>query len=276
MPLPTFIVIGTMKGGTTSLNHYLKHHPQAGMTKKKEINFFCKDEIWGKGVNWYKEQFTNTEQAKVFGDVSPRYSKCHSHPLTAKRMHDTVPGAKLIYLVRDPIKRILSHYSHNYSQLQTDLTFSDYLDENIKETGNAVMSSMYWAQLEYYLKYFPKEQIKVVKSEDLLTNRKEALFDIFDYIGIEHYWDDELFNQERNQGSVRARPRPFVSWTRKYPSLFRIVYKLSTTKMRGILSVEFPRPKPTEEQIERLQDIFKPDIRELSKFSGIDFSEWYE
>ena len=276
MPLPTFIVIGTMKGGTTSLNHYLKHHPQVGMTKKKEINFFCKDNIWANGVDWYKAQFDNPEQAIAFGDVSPRYSKCHSHPLTPKRMHETVPGAKLIYLVRDPIKRLLSHYAHNYSQLQTDYTFSEYLDDNIENTGNAIRSSLYWAQLEHYLQHFPKEQIKVVKSEDLLTKRKEALFDIFDYIGIEHYWDDKLFNQERNQGSVRARPRAFVSWTRTYPKLFKLVYRLATNKMRGLLSTEFPRPKPTEEQVQRMHDIFKPDTQKLTDFSGIDFSDWFK
>ena len=274
MPLPTFIVIGAMKSGTTSLNKYFKHHPQICMSQKKEINFFCNDNVWKHGVDWYSGNFEKSPDTIAFGDVSPNYSKCHTSPLAPVRMHETVPNARLIYIVRNPVKRFISHYIHNFAKMQTSKSFSEYLNDEIENKGNALRTSLYWEQLQRYLDYFPADNFKIIKSEELLNNRRETLSDIFDFIGVENHWDD-AYNEESNVGSLKVRPRWIVSWTRRHPRLFDRIWKRRNGKLRGLLFRAFSRPDPSEDQLKQLTAVFKPDSEKLSDFCDIDFSDWY-
>jgi hypothetical protein len=56
--LPNLIIIGAMKGGTTSLHYYLNLHPQIWMSREKELYFFVSERNWNKGIEWYKSNFT--------------------------------------------------------------------------------------------------------------------------------------------------------------------------------------------------------------------------
>ena len=67
--LPDFIIIGTMKGGTTSLHHYLSQHPEIFMSKQKELNFFIEERNRRRGLKWYESQFNGTE--RIRGEASP-------------------------------------------------------------------------------------------------------------------------------------------------------------------------------------------------------------
>ena len=112
--LPNLVIIGGMKCGTTSLHYYLSQHPEIYMSRDKELDFFIEEKNWHKGIEWYESQFN--VQAKVIGETSPNYTCRHCFPGVPKRMNELLPDAKLIYLVRHPIKRIVAHYLHNYSE----------------------------------------------------------------------------------------------------------------------------------------------------------------
>jgi len=108
--LPNLIIIGAMKCATTSLHYYLNLHPQISMSEEKELDFFIHKNNWHKGIEWYKTNFTGN--ASVYGESSPNYTKYPFFNGVPERMHAVVPDAKLIYVVRDPIERIISHYIH--------------------------------------------------------------------------------------------------------------------------------------------------------------------
>jgi hypothetical protein len=111
--LPTFIVIGAMKAGTTSLYHYLRHHEQVFMPKVKELDFFVEEMNWPRGIHWYTQQFAGAAAGVLAsGEASTSYSKYPQHAGVPERMAATVPDVKLLYVVRDPIARIRSHYRH--------------------------------------------------------------------------------------------------------------------------------------------------------------------
>jgi Sulfotransferase family len=124
--LPTLVVIGAMKCGTTSLHGYLDAHPDVGMSQPKELNFFFGHGIesaddaetwtfgnWHRGTDWYAAQFD--PGCPVRGEASPGYTS-PSHPEAAARMAAVVPGARLVYAVRDPVRRAVSQYGHHLRQ----------------------------------------------------------------------------------------------------------------------------------------------------------------
>src|ERR687895_1673032 len=109
--LPNLIIIGGLKCGTTSIHHYLGLHPEIQMSKPKELNFFVHELNWDLGLPWYRGRFDS--RFPVRGESSPHYTNQPRYTGVPERIHDTVPDAKLIYMVRDPISRILSHWRHS-------------------------------------------------------------------------------------------------------------------------------------------------------------------
>src|SRR4051812_14286994 len=110
--LPNLIIIGAQKCGTTSLHKYLHCHPEVEMSKPKELDFFAEKSTkstWFKGSEWYKSCFPQSD-AKIYGESSPSYTGYPIFKNVPARMHGLIPDAKLIYLVRDPIQRVVSAY----------------------------------------------------------------------------------------------------------------------------------------------------------------------
>jgi len=115
--LPNLVVVGAMKCGTTALHGFLDRHPEIAMSDPKELNFFFgpaagsgDDAPWAegnrhRGVGWYRHQFPVA--APVRGESSPGYTS-PSEPHVAARMAALIPGARLVYLVRDPVERAVS------------------------------------------------------------------------------------------------------------------------------------------------------------------------
>lgn len=109
--LPDIIIIGAMKGGTTSLYHYLASHPDVVASRDKETDFFRSRKHFSKGIEWYRQQFRGAGTHAL--EASPNYTKRHKFRGVPRRMHSVLPEAKLVYVLRDPVERIISHYMHN-------------------------------------------------------------------------------------------------------------------------------------------------------------------
>src|SRR5688572_4751100 len=105
--LPSFLIIGVQRGGTTSLYDYLVQHPRIAPAKRKEVHYF--DIRYPNGPAWYRKQFSwwlNVRRNVMTGEASPYYI---FHPAVPDRVRETVPDAKLIVLLREPVARALSH-----------------------------------------------------------------------------------------------------------------------------------------------------------------------
>jgi hypothetical protein len=114
--LPNFIIIGAMKCGTTSLYYQLSEHKEVKMSIQKETNFFIRKRDfekgrYEKGRDWYESCFPEGGMAR--GECSPNYTKVHLFPGVAQRMQELLPDVRLVYMVRDPIERLVSHYVQN-------------------------------------------------------------------------------------------------------------------------------------------------------------------
>jgi Sulfotransferase family len=275
MTLPTFLIIGTMKGGTTSLHGYLRQHPDVFMPERKELNFFLneyagspidppEERNWSRGITWYERQFAGAEDARAVGEASANYSRYPTYPGVAERVAEVVPQMKLIYLIRNPIDRVLSHYLHDFANgrerrpLQIAVRYDD----------RYLAPSRYAAQLERYFRVFPSSQVLLLKTDDLLARRAETVGRVLDFIGVDSTVHLRLdFEAHRSSEKVektralafarRSRARRFVP-----PPIRRRLRQLLANPL-NTSKIELDR-----ETREFLALQFATDARRLSEFTG--------
>jgi len=201
--LPTFLVIGAPKAGTTSLHNYLGAHPEVFMPETKELNFFVAELNWSRGRDWYERQFEAALDAKAVGEASPLYTQHPHYRGVAERAAGLVPEAKLIYLVRDPLAQMLSHYAdrRRWGSERRPVGKALLDDPVYLETAR------YAFQLEQFLAHFPRERVHVVLSERLrsVETRAGALAGILRFLGVDDHWTSGAIAEEHNVGIATRR-----------------------------------------------------------------------
>ena len=110
---PNLFIIGAMKSGTTTLHEYLDSHPQIAMSRIKEPGFFVEELTLRQGEDWYLSLFEQDDRFRYRGESSTHYTKLPVFRGVAERLSRFNPEARLIYIMRNPIERLVSHYWHN-------------------------------------------------------------------------------------------------------------------------------------------------------------------
>jgi hypothetical protein len=268
--LPNLIVIGAMKGGTSSLHNYLDLHPQISMSHPKELDFFVLEKNWPRGVQWYESHFT--DGTRIRGESSPNYTKCHFFAGVPERVHSIVPEAKLIYVLRDPIERIISHYVHNIAARWDDRRFPAALRENI----DYVSCSKYYMQLEKYLDCFPKRDTLIIASEDLHRRRRQTLQEVFRFLGVDDAFYTEGFSKVLHESSAKRRKTKAGWLLARVPGrkAIRSLFPSSSRFANGLSKREIKRPVLTEDLRQELIDALRDDVELLKEYTGSDFEHW--
>lgn len=191
---PGFIIIGAQKGGTTSLYHYLTEHPDVGTPLKKEIHYF--DFNVDKGPDWYLAHFPLRGEAVVVGEASPSYLP---HPDAPGRLYALLPEVKLIALLRHPVDRAYSHHQMNVRKGVETLPFEEAIarePERLADGGDPSSSQGNWRffsylsrgfyaeQLERWLTFFPRENMLIIKSEDLYEEPGQIYNQTLEFLGL--------------------------------------------------------------------------------------------
>ncbi len=267
--LPNTIIIGAMKCGTTSLHEYLSYHPDVSMSENKETNFFVREQNWSKGLGWYRQHFKT--HAQVIGESSPNYARFPIFPGVPERIRMIVPHAKLILCVRDPIKRMLSHYIHSYSIGRENRSLEQaFRDER---ANPYLLCSSYHYQIEQYLPYFAPSQIKVVVLEELEADPQKTLRDVFEFLGVDADYTDERYTRpSRTMPAAATRRRsPLKSWMVRHR--VRGYYWLERNTP-WIFGPPIPKPELTPELRDYLAEKLAPDVAALREFSGHTLSSW--
>lgn len=179
--LPNFLIIGAMKAGTTSLYYYLRGHPRVFMSDEKEIHFFNRDRNWEQGATWYERFFEGVGDVDAVGEASPGYSMYPHRRGVPERIASLMPNVRLIYVIRDPIDRMRSHYAHRQASGSVVLP----IDEELLENPLYLDMSRYALQIEQYLDHFGRDQLLVVVSEDLRSDRAATMATVFTFLGVD-------------------------------------------------------------------------------------------
>ncbi|NEP76369.1 sulfotransferase, partial [Okeania sp. SIO2G5] len=129
MKKPDFIIIGAMKCATSSLHEQLALQPNFFMSQLKEPNFFSNDEEYRKGIDAYWSHFQEAQLTDFCGESSTHYTKLPTYPQTIERIQKDLPNAKFIYVMRHPIKRLVSQYIHEWSQRVIEVDIETAIDQ---------------------------------------------------------------------------------------------------------------------------------------------------
>lgn len=184
--LPDFLIIGAQKCGTTALRDTLDGHPEIhialGERDSGELHFFDVEKNWERGVDWYRSHFDSPD--RVQGEKTPRYiflPKCH------QRMADTVPAARLIVCLRNPVDRAYSHWNH-YNQVSERTTRRGWevmsFEEVIEKRPDVIQRGLYAGQLASLLERFPREQFQIIISERLRAEPQATYARLCEFLGV--------------------------------------------------------------------------------------------
>lgn len=265
--LLNLVVIGAMKCGTSSLHNYLKLHPQIYMAPAKELDFFIKKRpFYQRGLSWYESNF-NREEAKgksIIGEASPNYTKCHAFPGVPECMHNVIPNAKLIYILRDPVKRAVSHYLHQYiaryEHREVNEAFQSF------ENNHYVQSSQYGLQLEQFLPYYDLKNILVLTLEELSKNSETTLKKVFEFLEVDPDFQHPDFLQIHHQSSIKRRRTNFGAQLYSLPQGSRLCNFFSQVAMESV-----KKPVLSTQTESRLRDFFHADVEKLSTLTHQNF-----
>jgi hypothetical protein len=224
---PDFLLIGTKRGGTTSLYRQLETHdaylplfPSAARLPMREnmkgVHFFDTHHHYGRA--WYRSHFPSRRAraarvaavgAAFTGDASPYYL---FHPLAAERAAAAVPDAKLVVLLRDPIERTISHWAEQTRNGVETLSLADALAAEPTRLGDSgahlasgrvrtsfaheqqsyASQSEYAASLERWIRHFGRERLLVLFSEDYYADPLVALRQVTDFLGVAPHGEVDL------------------------------------------------------------------------------------
>ncbi|MCB9283020.1 MAG: sulfotransferase domain-containing protein [Lewinellaceae bacterium] len=280
-PLPTFIICGAPKAGTTSLYHYLSQHPEVCMSSIKETDFFQHN--YGKGLSWFKSLYEHYNGEKAIGEVSPGNMITPEAP---QRIHDFIPDAKLIFILRDPIDRIWSHFQfEKYRGLIDPVeTFAGFLSspqkypflERYKQLG------FYYNQLKEYQQFFSPEQMLILQYEDFKEDPTSFVNCILGFIGVNQI--EQLDFSERKNTTKELRFKRVYSILRKVAKPLKYILtdnpenKLWWSVKSGIRDLFLSKGKrkdvPDEESIKYLISLYKDQVQALQQEMKIDVSKW--
>jgi hypothetical protein len=274
--LPNLVVIGAAKCASTSLHEYLDAHPQIQMSRPKELDFFVPEKNRGRGLNWYEQQFGI---APVRGETSPSYTVHPFRPGVPERMHAVIPDARLIYLVRDPIERIVSHYLHRVVNHPHIGSF----EQALTDPGHGpelIAYSRYWSQLEQYLEQFPAAQILVVDSDELRARREKTMDGVYRFLGVDPAFRTPELERWHNPGTPHRR------LTACGQRVLRVLHatlgqrgalavrRSATSAVRSRFRMPYERPMPGPELRARLEEELGPEVEQLRRHTGLRFPGW--
>jgi len=275
--LPNAIIIGAMKCATTSLHFYLNLHPEIAMSRVKELNFFVRERNWHKGTSWYQSNFRRG--TKIRGESSVSYTNWPARRGIPGRMYAVVPHVKLIYSVRDPIDRIISHYAYSQADGLETRSFSQIL-ENLGDNNPYIARSKYFMQIERYLDVFPVSNLLIVTVEELYHRRRATLQKIFRFLDVDATFCSEKFEDIIHKSAEKRRKTPLglilkgvyeKSIARAFPLRLRM-------RMGQFLSIPFSRevvkPAVNDTVREALASVLRKDLDRLRTFAGRKFRDW--
>jgi Sulfotransferase family len=293
--MPNFFIIGAHKSGTSALYHYLSQHPQIYMCPIKEPGFFFSD-LWRAGnyresaistLEEYRALFQGVVNEVAVGEASTGYLYV---PGVAQNISRTVPEAKLIAILRNPMDRAYSHYLMNIRDGdQWISSFSDALREDDRDVQCALHCpkrykeiGFYGKQLKNYFDHFPREQIRVCLYDELMSDPLRTIQDCCRFLSVDDTFVPNMSHKPNvsgiphrttlhsllfKSGRVKSLAKRFVP-TRLQAQVRRIVV--------GLVNAKLDRPPLPSSIRSELGALYREDIIELQALIHCDLSGWLE
>jgi hypothetical protein len=181
-PKPNFLIIGAAKAGTVSLTTMLRSHPEAGIVLGDQPNFFSVDDKYQLGWVKYLRLFEHCLGKKAIGDTSRSYSRIRYYPEVVSRIREHIPQARIIYMVRHPLQRMVSAYVEHMGYPNPPDFAS--ISEAVRKEPMILDSSRYWEVFDAYRQKFDEARIKVVWFEEYTADPDAVFRDVCRFLEI--------------------------------------------------------------------------------------------
>jgi len=267
---PDFLVIGAMKSGSTTLHQDLATHPQINLAEKESAGLQKFDTRRRADRTRYLRQWSQAASDQVRGEVSTTYTMAPHIPGIPERAAAVAPDARLIYILREPLARIVSHHHHDVSSGLVRST----IDTAVRDDPRFLDYSRYGSQLDAWREFFRDDAIRVLRFEDYVSDRRRATADLFAWLGLPPLPDlidvDAVHNASEGKHSARGATRRIVQ-SRIYRERVRRVFPqtLRSRVASAILPAAPPRPAPPSEATVRwLIDQLGPEVAAVEAFTG--------
>jgi len=272
------IIIGAMKSGTTSLFLYLQQHPEINGHILMEPDFFSVDENWRKGWDWYLDGWGGkVDEYKILLEASTSYTKAPLYENTVERIFMSNLNPKLIYIMRNPLKRIESHYWFMlFGRNKKVVPLKQGFDPSI------VSVSKYAYQLDRFTGYFSKDNILLIQTEELNKNPNLVLERVCKYLNIDPQFKFKNINIKH--GDKEALNTTFFYFLRKSDILRKIVrnvfpYNLKYSILKFSTKIFPDRVKRHEYNLSpemelKIRKMLRDDMERLRDHYGVDISLW--
>lgn len=283
MRLPNFIVGGALKAGTTSLNYYLKQHPEVYMSPFKEPRYFAYDpagtaDADGNGLHFpvtsleqYAALFAEATDEKAVGEVSPHYI---ISPIAPRRIAETLPDVKLIFSLRHPVKRAYSVYWQAV-RLGNE---SRPVEQALTAAEHRVRNGRYYALLQKWYEQFDAAQIKVILFDDLARDALAVFQDVCRYLGVDDTFVPDLTIRNKGGALKSQRLGRFFEQLKNSPlkqAIDPAVPGWVRDRVSDMRNRNFEEPPPIPPDVAaRLNAYYREDIEQLEDFLGRDLSIW--
>lgn len=253
-----------MKCATSTLHRQLAAQTGIFMSELKEPNFFSDDDVYARGMEWYTSLFEEAAVSDLAGESSTHYTKLPIHSRAVERMAEAIPAPKLVYVMRHPVERLISHYIHDWSEGK----ISCGIDAAINQHPELVEYGRYAYQLEPYLERFGGAAVLPVFLARLKVAPQTELERICRFIGFGEtpIWQDDLESQNVSLDRVRRFPlygalveSRLATWLRR-----GLVPKSVRNLVRSRLQMR-RRPELSNERRAEVEAVFNEDLRELGQ-----------
>lgn len=280
MSLPDFLIIGAQKSGTTWLLNMLSQHPDI-YVPLREVHYFNRDNKYVLGTDWYRKHFEDAHDNQVVGEKSPNYTFLQHDSLSVvpRRIKETLPNVKLIYILRNPIDRIESAINHHIAkQRMSPLIAEDKVFEQYEETYGFIVRGYYYQFLRAYYEYFPRERVKVYfYEEDVKHNKNEMLVDACKFIGVTSNHNFNHVENKYNLKSTQTLPRLLHQYYIQHPDNPRILKGISNRIAKAVSRVFLNdnfRYTLSDEKRHYFQELYYEENEKLFDLIGRRCESW--
>lgn len=262
---PVVVTIGAMKSATSSLHAYMALHPEIHMSWVKETDFFKTDRRPPGGLAWYRAMLTGP--GRVVGETSPNYTKHTLFPGVPERMHAVLPEAKLLYIVRDPVARALSHYRHNrlHGREQRDVSdaFAGVHDNHY------VATSRYAEQAERFLQVYDADALRVLDADRLRDDAAGLMHDVFAFVGVDATFTHPDIGRVHHDSSDKQAPNAAGRLITDVPVVRNLRFALPQVFERPLPRIDVP-----DDVRARIAEAVADDAARLRELTGLPFAGW--
>ena len=274
MTLPNFLIIGTQKAGTRWMRNLLVQHPDIYMAEE-ELHFFDSAEKYARGRAWYEAQFTGAHGEKAIGEKTPNYLvTAKSDPLERpRRIHELLPDARLIAILRNPVERAISAINHHMRNgyVAADLDLDREVRRFVAEQGQVIRYGFYQQHLDAFHRFYdPAKLLVLIYEDDVVAQPLATLKRVCSFIGVDPTF--QFTGVERRYNEARLSDTG-VKIARMLPLNKHVAVRL-VSNVERLLGRRAPKKRPSSPVLDYLYEVYAPENEKLFRLIGRDVPSW--